>query len=151
MLNMEWPPTLHDVETENELVPDLLYNLLAWIVSSRAEFSKDRVTNLPPEVNRLVLSVAQDMIHCVSRGRVTTPEHVVLPMTVKSLTGNAEVVTLLSYTQIEELELQQLLKSRSSNKEKEFYSQVYVFQMCRPYSAGITMISRRKLCRVLCN
>ena len=108
---MEWPPTLHDVETENELVPDLLYNLLAWIFSSKAEFSEDRVTNLPPEVNRLVLTVAQDMILCVSRGRVKTPKHVVLPMTVKSLTGNADVVTLLnrfghalSYTQIEELE-----------------------------------------------
>jgi hypothetical protein len=108
---MKWPPTLQDVETENEIVPDLLYNMLAWVFSSKAEYSESRVANLPPEVNRQVMSIAQDMIHCVSRGRVKTPKHVVLPMAVKSLTGSAEVVTLLnrfghtlSYSQIEELE-----------------------------------------------
>ena len=44
-------------------------------------------------------------------GCTKTPKHLLLPMTVKSLTGNAELVTLLngfghglSYSQIEELE-----------------------------------------------
>ena len=43
--------------------------------------------------------------------RLKTPKHVVLPMTVKSLTGNAEMITLSnifghgpSYSQTEELE-----------------------------------------------
>ena len=47
------------------------------------------------EVRRLVLSLAQDLIHCVSRGRIKTPKHVTLPLTAKSLTGNDELVTIL--------------------------------------------------------
>ena len=70
------------------------------------------------------MSVAQDMIHCVSRGRVKTPKHITLPMAIKSLTGNAEVLTLLnrfghalSYSQIEELET--AIAERQIAKQRE--------------------------------
>lgn len=109
---MSWPPNPEDLESETNTVPDLLYNMLAWILTSEAEYSIDkRVANLPSHVHRWVLSIGEDLVHCANRGRVKTPKHVLLPMAVKSLTGNAEVVTLLnrfghglSYSQIEELE-----------------------------------------------
>ena len=108
---MTWPPTEDDLDCGDTVVPDLLYNMLAWICSSDAEYSNKRVCGVSAEVRRLVLSLAQDLIHCVSRGRIKTPKHVTLPLTVKSLTGNAELVTILnrfdhalSYSQIEELE-----------------------------------------------
>ena len=51
------------------------------------------------------------MIHSVSRGHIKTPKHIVLLMTVKSLTGNVELITILnrfghglSYSQVEEVE-----------------------------------------------
>ena len=75
----------------------MLYNMLAWILTSDTEFSTERVTNLPNHVHHWILSLGQDLIHCVSRGRTKTPRHVLLPMTVKSLTENAELVTLLRY------------------------------------------------------
>ena len=108
---MAWPPTLDDLDSHDAMIPDLLYNMLAWILSSKARFSTARVSNISSKVHRLVLSLAQDLIHCVSRGRIKTPKHVLLPTTVKSLTGNAEVISILnrfghglSYSQIEELE-----------------------------------------------
>ena len=106
-----WPPEADELQSDAALVPDMLYNMLAWILISDTEFNAERVTNLPHHVHRWILSLGQDLIHCVSRGRTKTPKHVLLPMKVKSLTGNAELVTLLnrfchglSYSQIEELE-----------------------------------------------
>ena len=100
-----------ELQSDATLVPDMLYNMLAWILTSDTEFSTERVTNLPNHVHRWILSLGQDLIHCVSRGRTKTPRHVLLPMTVKSLTEKAELVTLLnrfgpglSYSQAEELE-----------------------------------------------
>ena len=108
---MTWPPTEDDLDCSNTLIPDLLYNMFAWICSSDVEYSNKRVCGVSVEVRRLALSLAQDLIHCVSRGRIKTPKHVILPLTVKSLTGNAELVTILnrfghalSYSHIEELE-----------------------------------------------
>lgn len=93
---MAWPPSSEDLDCENPIVPDLLYNMMAWILSSQSGYSVERVSNLPPNVHRLVLSLCQDLIHSVSRGRIKTPKHVVLPMTVKSLTGNVELITVLN-------------------------------------------------------
>ena len=108
---MTWPPTEDDLDCSDTVVPDLLYNMFAWICSSDVEYSNKRVCGVSAEVHRLVLSLGQDLIHCVSRGRIKTPKHVTLPLTVKSLTGSAELVTILnrfghalSYSQIEELE-----------------------------------------------
>ncbi|KAK2561691.1 hypothetical protein P5673_015048 [Acropora cervicornis] len=97
--------------------------MFAWICSSDAEYSNKRVCGVSAEVRRLVLSLAQDLIHYVSRGRIKTPKHVTLPLTVKSLTGNAELVTILnrfghalSYSQIEELETALAEKERAKEQ-----------------------------------
>ena len=120
---MTWPPTEDDLDCGDTVVPDLLYNMFAWICSSDAEYSNKRVCGVSAEVRRLVLSLAQDLIHCVSRGRIKTPKHVTLPLTVKSLTGNAELVTILnrfghalSYSQIEELETALAEKERAKEQ-----------------------------------
>ena len=87
-------------------------------------------------------------------GVAQTPKHLLLPMTVKSLTGNAELVTLLnrfghglSYSQIEELE------TAIAEQQKQISAMVYC---CRPhavpvflpFSVGITMTFRRRLYQV---
>ena len=108
---MPWPPSSEDLESESAIVPDLLYNMMAWILSTQSEYSVERVSNISPYINRLALSLSQDLIHSVSRGRIKTPKHIVLPMTVKSLTGNVELITILnrfrhglSYSQVDEVE-----------------------------------------------
>ena len=107
---LSWPLKTGELQSEAALVPGMLYKTLAWIHTSDTEFTPERVTNLPNHVYRSTLSLGQDLIHCDSWGRTKTPKHVLLPMTVKSLTGDAELVTLLnrfghglSYSQIGEL------------------------------------------------
>ena len=108
---MPWPPSAEDLESESAIVPDLLYNLMAWILSTQPEYSVEKVSNISPEVNRLALSLSQNLIHSVSRERIKTSKHIVLSMTVKSLTGNVELITILnrfghglSYSQAEKVE-----------------------------------------------
>lgn len=71
-----WPPKADEIQPATALVPDMLYNMLAWILTSDTEFSPERVTNLPNHVHRWILSLGQDLIHCVSQGRTKTPKHV---------------------------------------------------------------------------
>ena len=122
---LSWPRKADELQSDAALVPDMLYNMLAWILTSHTEFSTERVSNLPNHVHRWILSLGKDLIHCGSRGRTKTPKYVLLPTAVKSLTGNAELVTLLnrlghglSYSQIEELETaiaeQQITNLRNS-------------------------------------
>ena len=63
---MPWPPSSEDIECESAIVPDLLYNMVAWSLSSQSKYSAERVSNLPPEVHRLVLSLSQDLMHSVN-------------------------------------------------------------------------------------
>ena len=136
---MPWPPSSEDLDSESTIVPDLLYNMMAWILSSQSDYSVERVSNLSPNVHRIVLSLCQDLIHAVSRGRIKTPKHVVLPMTVKSLTGNVELITILnrfghglSYSQIEEVEtaLAETQIAKQGNG-------VFVPSACHPNVSGV--------------
>ena len=95
----------------------------AWMISSEEDYSEERISDVSLDVHRLVLSLSQDVIHCFNRGRIKTPKHVALPLTVKSLTGSAETVTILnrfrhglSYTQIE---LKRALAERELERQRE--------------------------------
>lgn len=136
---MPWPPSSEDLDSESTIVPDLLYNMMPWILSSQSDYSVERVSNLSPNVHRIVLSLCQDLIHAVSRGRIKTPKHVVLPMTVKSLTGNVELITILnrfghglSYSQIEEAETG-LAKTQIAKQGNG----VFVPSACHPNVSGV--------------
>ena len=49
-----------------------------------------------PDIDHKVLSLVQDMIFAVSHGRVLTPKHITLPLTVQHLTCSEQVVTLIN-------------------------------------------------------
>ena len=78
-----------------------------------------------PDLHRRVMAVRQDLIYSVSKGRVKTPKHVSLVMTIKNLTGSSQVVTILnrfghtiSYNELLELE-SALAQKQVKKKEKE--------------------------------
>ena len=79
---------------------DLVYNLLAWVLcgdcDGKSAVSAQKVT-LSDIYNRLVISIAHDLLHCVSGGRVKTPKHVVLPLTVRHLTRSSQLVEILNH------------------------------------------------------
>lgn len=95
-VRMPWPPTAEDLDCDATIVPDLLYNMLAWICSPSEYNGCKRVYDLAPDIDRVIISFAQDLVYSVSRGRIKTPKHVTLPLTVKSLTGNSELITILN-------------------------------------------------------
>ena len=108
--NIPWPPYSTTINEENICVPNVVYNLLAWILSEDSE-GEDKKVNVDKNCQRLVLSFAQDLLYNVSKGRMKTPKHVTLPIAVKNLTGSKEVITLLnryghgiSYCQVLEIE-----------------------------------------------
>ena len=60
---------------------------------------------------RRVLCLAQDLIHCASRGQVKLPKHVGLAMSVRHMTGSEQLVSILnrmghcsSYDEIERMD-----------------------------------------------
>ena len=93
--------------------PNLAYNFLAWTLVEDVDsspVSKKRVV-LPSTTEQKVFSFGQDLIYAVNNGRVLTPKHEALPLSVKKWTGSAEdVMTLnrfghgISYTALEERE-----------------------------------------------
>lgn len=122
--SMPWPPTPDDVGAHNIEIPDLLYNLLAWILCPKLDYCTEKATEVPENIQRIIFSISQDLIHCASHGRIKTPKHVTLPIAVKSLTGSAEVITLLnrlghglSYSQVEEIET--ALAEQEAQRERD--------------------------------
>ena len=48
-------------------------------------------------MDKEILSLGQDIIYNVYRGQIKTPKHVALPIAVKHITENSELVTMLNY------------------------------------------------------
>ena len=80
------------------------------------ELDKDYLSGDPDKpatsrIQRLVLSIFQDLMFTVSEGTCPTAKHVLLPWIVKTLTGNVELIQMLnrfehgiSYSKLEEIE-----------------------------------------------
>ena len=71
--SISWPLRSDDLDSDDAVVPDILYNVLAWIFISHTEYCPERVTNLTNHVHRWILSLGQDQIYCVTRGCIKTP------------------------------------------------------------------------------
>ena len=48
------------------------------------------------QTERHISSIGPDLIHAVSHGKKRPPKHILLPMVVKTLTGNVEIIQLLN-------------------------------------------------------
>ena len=71
---MPFPPKLPDLCQEKVCVPDSLFNFLVWTLLGDVGTATDEVSLKQIKLNSgantcLVLSIAQDLIHTVSRGR----------------------------------------------------------------------------------
>ena len=84
-------------ESTREVIPDSLYWLIRLIISPDEKKFSDRssmCTNMIDE--RQVLSIAQDIVHCSTNGRVKLLKHTSLAMCVYHLTSSRNLVTLLN-------------------------------------------------------
>ena len=78
-------------------IPDSLYMLLRLIFGGQEALSlqDDSTENNEEVVQRMVLSIAQDLVYCVSSGRKWTPKHIGLASTLHQATRSKDLVELL--------------------------------------------------------
>jgi hypothetical protein len=101
---VQWPPTAGTLQS-SDLPPVSLTDFLTLLLSGKAAaYASDRTS-------RLSKSIAEDICSAATQGRWTMPKHLLLGMSIRHLTGNAEVITILnryghccSYAKILELE-----------------------------------------------
>ena len=79
-----WPPDPEDIHQGDIKIPELLQPFLRNLFTTESPVSE--------RVHRLVKSLAQDMLYCVSRGRVKTVKHTQLGMFVKKKIGCKQAV-----------------------------------------------------------
>ncbi|CAG2247532.1 unnamed protein product [Mytilus edulis] len=112
--NIPWPPTGESISENNIVIPDLLYNFLALLLtddSTHASISPSKLDISSEVLHRRIMSLAQDLIYSVSKGYTKTPKHVALAIYLKTQTGSSEIVKIInrfghsvSYDQVEEIE-----------------------------------------------
>ena len=85
--------------------PEILLTFFNYLITGKTDKLVSRKSQ------RYALSFAEDLCYAVTNGDWVMPKHLTLPMTVRHLTGNAEVITILnhyghgqSYSKTHELE-----------------------------------------------
>ncbi|XP_051810146.1 uncharacterized protein LOC110947043 isoform X2 [Acanthochromis polyacanthus] len=93
-----WPPTADNLNVSDaqSVVPEELYNLIAWIIGASEEATGVGYVDIPDDVRLKVLSVCQDIVYLASKGRKQTPKSLCLGLTVRHLTRSSNLLSLLS-------------------------------------------------------
>jgi len=81
-----------DVDKESFVVPDYLQRFLLGLLTGDSENEKPS--------NRVVMlmqSFSQNFMYAVSCGQQKPPKHLLLSYTVKTLTGNVELIRILNH------------------------------------------------------
>ena len=118
---LPFPASTMELKESNGEFPELLWQLLCLIITG-----KD--SDLSSSSKRVVTSIAQDIIYATSNGVEKSPKRILLPYTIKSLTGSAEAVTLLnrfghgiSYSQAQELDTSIAVKNWHFRENIQMY------------------------------
>ena len=100
-----WPPEVES-EAQHAIVPESTMDFLCYLLTGYNDPG-----HAYQRVQRLLRSFAHGMVYAVTGGQTKPPKHVVLAFTVKSLTGNVELINVLnrlghiiSYSQMEEID-----------------------------------------------
>jgi len=87
--DMPWPPTAEYLESRT-VTPTALTNFLSKVISGK---SASCVTE---RTARLSNSIAEDICSATTHGRWTMPKHLLLGMSLRHLTGSADVLSILN-------------------------------------------------------
>ena len=91
------PLDVRDISAHSSrrLIPDCLYLLLKLLITNNdSSIPSEQCTRIEDE--RQVLSLAQDIIHCCTNGRVKLPKHTSLTMCIHHLTSSKQLIALLN-------------------------------------------------------
>ena len=93
-----WPPTAENLNTDSarKLVPHKLFNWIAWTIGINEEPSVNEYVKVAENEEKKILSIAQDIIFLKAKGRVVTPKHRALSMTIRHMTGSSQLIQILN-------------------------------------------------------
>ena len=87
---MPWPPQPSDLNPESFNMPKTLGQFLTNLISGQ-----ETEAQMNSRCARLRLSIAQDIVYIVTKGRIKTPKSVLLPSSIKQLTNNTEIINTI--------------------------------------------------------
>jgi hypothetical protein len=92
------PVDLEDLSADKvkSFVPQNLYRFLCLLISNPDKIDGDSLAATSEADERHILAIAQDIIHATFHGRVKTPKHVGLAMSVRHMTGSKQLITMLN-------------------------------------------------------
>ena len=115
---MPWPPQAADFKTENIELCQYLSMFLNSLVSGKVSMQSSE------RVNRLRLSVGQDLLYAISNGTLRTPKSILFPYMIKTFTNCKELIRItnrldhgVSYSILEKMETENAYKVLSEMKE----------------------------------
>ena len=85
---LKWPPNVLDLEC-NAKIPTELEMFLSLL------FTKDTVSKTP-KIQRLIISIGQDICRAATSGEWKLPKHILLSMTLRHLYRSEQLVTILN-------------------------------------------------------
>ena len=96
--NISWPPFSDDLtmKTAEKIIPPCLYNFIAWTVGASDDPCLDKCVSVLPDTHCKILAISQDIVYLQSKGRKQMPKHMSLAMTVRHLSGSAQLIGLLN-------------------------------------------------------
>jgi len=86
---MPWPPTASYLENLQEVVPAELERFLKIVLSGKVDSEDIRV-------NRLVLSIGQDICRAATNGKWSMPKHILVCLTLRHMFRSKELLTLMN-------------------------------------------------------
>ena len=108
--NMSWPPKVSELGPDMERISNLFQHFLSYLLHG---LSKPTLKTS---------SIGQDIIYCAHNGQFITSKHIFLPFTIKSMTGNVELIKIInrfehgvSYTKLGEVDTAYAIQKISVN------------------------------------
>ena len=113
-----WPSHPAELNSGYTQLPDTLQRFQEILVHGKAQ-------DVTQKIKRVVQSIGEDCIYAVSGGRVIPQKHILLPWSVKSLTGNVEIIKFLnclgqgiSYSKLEEIDTALCLQKQKKEEDR---------------------------------
>ena len=114
--DMPWPPSAHYLKSNTVLPPTTVMDFISRMITGKPSSEASHCAS------RVVTSVSEDICAATTCGKWKQAKHLLLAMTVRHLTGSAQLITMLhrlghcsSYTQV--LDLENAMAVQAANKD----------------------------------
>ena len=87
--SIPWPPSADHLQRNNDIVPKELESFLKIVFGGKTESDSVRV-------NRMVMSIGQDICRASTSGKWAMPKHILLCMSLRHMFRSKELITLIN-------------------------------------------------------